>query len=441
MSCYEDPLHVAKRLGLSIAGELGDKAFQEMELAYINSLLPRFSDNPIIRMRQNLLLYWDQSYLKTTLVDEFCKCLSPTLPVIDITSNSPETLFGTINENDRIVYPLFTDVQIAKVTELATFVGRGRDSRDIVNTMNKIMEGECVTRQLLKFGRRELPRDEIKKAEARGVYYNPVRAQLSYKPQVSIFAASRPLDNRTYTYLRGSGHFYRYHVLQREITDEEAKTYFVENYRPNATLYGQLTRLNERLASVSVKRIKMPGENITKDLFDHLRNAVEEEIEDRKVRLATIIDLRTKGDILRELAACAAMRAISENNFCDVEDVEYDAKDIKFVKSDIEHFVEFKIRPLFVEEWSKSVSSRRRLRRDVKELIAEFLSDGSEKSRRSIVGHILSKIKVSLATIDSTLREMVNKGVITSPRHGLYKVSEKRRWSIAWKNRDTYRQR
>lgn len=421
MSNDGNPLEIAKKLGSSVGGTLGGKVFQELEFAYVNSLLPRFLDNPIVRMRQNLLLYWDQSYLKTTLVDEFCKCIPSTFPVIDVTSNSPETLFGTIDENDRIVYPLFTVAHVAKITELATFVGRGQKSREIVNTMNKVMEGELVTRQLLRFGRRELPRRELDEAKARGVYYDPLRAQLSYKPAVSIFAASRPLDNRTFTYLRGSGHLYRYHVLQHEISDEEAKKYFVENYKPDLALYRQLLKLNERLVSITIKEIKMPDQNIMKDIFDHLTSVVEEEIQDRKVRLATIIDLRTKGDILRELAVTAAIRTVYENNFTNIAKVEYDAKDVKFVKADIEHFVEFKINPMFVEEWSKPIPSRKRLKQHVRELILEFLADGSDKSRREIVVHILSKMKVSAATIDASLKEMARNGSITSTKHGFYK--------------------
>ena len=186
-------------------------------------------------------------------------------------------------------------------------------------------------------------------------------------------------------------------------------------------LYGLLLKLNERLASIRIKEIKMPDQNIMKDIFDHLTSVVEEETQDRKVRLATIIDLRTKGDILRELAATAAIRTVYENNFTNIAKVEYDAKDVKFIKADIKHFVEFKINPMFVEEWSKPIPSRKRLKQHVRELILEFLADGSEKSRREIVIHILSKMKVSVATIDASLKEMTRNGNITSTKHGFYK--------------------
>ena len=45
----------AKKVGNSLAGDLGSKAFIELELAYATRLLPRFSDDPIVRVNQNVL--------------------------------------------------------------------------------------------------------------------------------------------------------------------------------------------------------------------------------------------------------------------------------------------------------------------------------------------------------------------------------------------------
>jgi len=424
MSSDSNPLIVAERLGASIGGKLGEIAFQEMELSYVSSTLPHFSENPLIRMRQHLDLYWDASYLKTTLVDEFCKCLPSTIPILNITSNSPEMLFGSINDSDMIVYPAFLNVRIAKITELASFVS-GRNMQDIVNTMNKIMEGEWVTRQLLKFGRRELSEAEIQKAEAKGIVYDPERAQLSYQPSTTIFACSRPLDNRTYTHLKTSGHLYRYHVIQKEITDEEAKQYLTSYHKPDITLYAKLRQINEKINALSIKAIDLPDQHITDDIFGHLFSFVENEVQDRNVRLATILDLRTKGDILRELAAVAVIRTIHENDFNDIEKIEYDAKDVDFIKADIGHFVEAKIHPLFVEDFSKPNPLKQRQMRPVKELIQSFLLDGNERTRQEIVTYVLSKMTVSLATIDNALKEMLASDAIAAgSKFGAYRTRE-----------------
>lgn len=414
---------MARRYGYSIGGKLGELAFQEQELAYVNSLLPKFSNNPIIRMKQHLLLYWSQSYFKTTLVDEFCRCIPRTVSVINITSNSPETLFGSINEKDKIVYPAFVDTRIAKITELSTFV-TGKNSQEIVNTMNKAMEGEEVTRQLLKFGRRDISSNEINKAESRGICYDPSRAQLSYKPEVSIFACSRPLDNKTYTYLRSSGHLYRYHILQHEIGNEEVKKYLTENFKPDSTLREQLTELNKQLASISVKEINVPEESVQREIFGNLIGYVEDESRNGKTKLASIVDLRTKGDILRELVAHATIRTFHENSTNNVEKIEYTAEDLEFIISNTGHFVEAKLNPLFTEEWSKKISLKQRPKQLVKEFILKFLADGNERSRKEIADYIHSKINVSEATISNALKELEETEQILH-RHGYYRLPKR----------------
>ena len=121
----QNPLEVAKKLGESIGGDLGKLAFGELELAFANSLLPRFADNQYLRMRAHILFYWDASYLKSTLLDTFFKCIPDSIQTLDVTTNSPEVLFGSITDektNPRIILPAFTDVSIAKINELATFV-------------------------------------------------------------------------------------------------------------------------------------------------------------------------------------------------------------------------------------------------------------------------------------------------------------------------------
>ena len=50
-------LDLVQQLGASIAGNLGVKAFIELELAFVTALLPRFIDNPLIRVLQHILLY------------------------------------------------------------------------------------------------------------------------------------------------------------------------------------------------------------------------------------------------------------------------------------------------------------------------------------------------------------------------------------------------
>ncbi|MGD6933336.1 MAG: hypothetical protein ACQCN5_03930 [Candidatus Bathyarchaeia archaeon] len=424
MNEMQNPLEIAKKLGESIGGELGRMAFEELELSVVNSFLPRFTNNPLIRMRQHILLYWPQSYHKSTILNEFVKCIPDEINVAGITSNTPETLFGTINDQNQIIYPLFANVQIATITELATFVN-SRNSADIVNMMNKVLEGERAERQLLKLGRRELTPEEYEKAQQHGVLYDAENSQLIHKPDVTIFAGSRPLDNRTYTYLLTSGYLYRHHVLQKEITDEEAKAYLKKTYNPETSLYKTLKDLNKKIKNAKIKSIETPSQAVTCELIDTLFDVVQDYFPNKKANFATIVDIRTKGDMYREMAAHAVIRTLTENDFKDVEKIEYTQADIDYIKDNILHFVEAKLNPLFTLDYSKPALKHQRPIDQIQALILEFLGDGKEHSRREIDAYITPRNQACTATISNALKKLVNKGEVTT-RFGYYQKKGER---------------
>ncbi|MCW3999901.1 MAG: hypothetical protein NWE93_06655 [Candidatus Bathyarchaeota archaeon] len=418
-----NPLEIAKQLGESIGGELGKIAFGELELAFVNSILPRFANNQLIRMNQNLLLYWSQSYHKSTILAEFEKCLPDDVPVVGITSNSPETLFGTINDQNQIVYPLFSDVKIAIISELATFVA-GRNCSEIVNMMNKVLEGERAERQLLKLSKREIAFDELQKAIEHHVLYDPEKGQLIHKPNVTIFAGSRPLDNRTYTYLVTSGYLYRHHVIQKEISDLEAKAYLKKTYHPETSLYTTLKDFNTKLKKAKIKSIDTPNDAITSDLIDTLFAVIEDHFPNKKANFSSIVDIRTKGDMYREMAAHAAIRTLTENDFKDVDKVEYTQADIDFIKDNIEHFVEAKLNPLFTLDYSKPALKCQRPINKVQALILEFLADGKEHSRKEIDTYVEPRSEACTATVSNALKKLLDKGDLDSPKFGWYRKKD-----------------
>ena len=415
----ENPLEIAIKLGESIGGDIGATAFQELELAYVNSILPRFSNNSLIRMRQNILLYWHQSYHKSTLLNEFNKCLPDDIKRIFITSNSPETLFGTINDQNQIVTPLFANVDIANITELSTFVN-ARNASDIVNTMNKVLEGEKCERQLLKLGRRELSDEEISFSCDKGIFYDPIMGQLSYTPNVSVFAGSRPLDNRTYTYLVTSGYFYRHHIIQFELSDQEVKKFLKENHTPDSTLYEPLKTLNIKIKSAKIKIIETPNDCITNEIMDSLFKVVDEQ-KSSQTRLGSIIDMRTKGDIFRELVAAATLRSLTENGFQDIDQIQYTREDVDFIIRNLEHFIEAKVNPLFTDTFSKTQSTAERPIEQVKKLIVEFLADGNKRSRAEIDAYVQPRCNVCYATISNAVAKLSKCEDIKGEGFGYYR--------------------
>lgn len=279
---YENPIKISGNLGQSIAGEIGKIAFQELELAYVNSILPKFSNNTKIRTKQHILLHWNQSFFKSTIINEFCKCLPDNITQINITSNSPEMLFGTITEDNQIVLPLFANKQIAKITELSTFIPN-RNPGTIINPMNKILEQEPVERQLLKFGRRDIDYTELSRALENGVLYEKDISQLSYVPKVTIFAGSRPLENRVYTTLKTSGYLYRHHIIQFDLTNSDAKYYLKQNFTPNGALYAPLKNLNEKIQKIKINQINTPSIDIMEEIMDSLIDIVQKNTQNENI--------------------------------------------------------------------------------------------------------------------------------------------------------------
>lgn len=422
-SCYTNPFRIAGNLGQSIAGEIGRKAFQELELAYVNSILPKFSNNTKIRTKQHILLHWNQSFFKSTIITEFCKCLPDNINQINITSNSPEMLFGTITDDNKIVLPLFANKQIATVTELSTFIPN-RNPGLIINPMNKILEMEPVERQLLKFGRRDVNLKEISRALKNHVLYEKDISQLSYVPNVTIFAASRPLENRVYTILKTSGYLYRHHIIQYDLSNTDAKYYLKQNFTPNGALYAPLKNLNEKIQTIKIKQICTPSYDTIAGIMDNLIDIVQKYTKNETTKLTDYIDIRTRGDIIREIAARAVIRTLVNNNFSNIDSVKYTQEDIDYIKDNSWHFIEPKINPLFTDNFSSQSKTRIRPIEIAMKSVLEFLKDFKVKGRGQIDNHVLQKTGVSKATLSNGLKRLVDEGKISKHGHGFYQIKK-----------------
>jgi len=425
-------LEIARKLGYSIGGDLGAEALIELELAFASGLLPRFRNNPLIRTRQHVLLYWDPSYFKSTLLSQFAETIPQELGVVDITSMSPQMIFGSISEDRRyIIKPAFAGKRFVIITELLTFFGSGNTMKDIINTMNKVMEGEYISRQLLKFRQIYFDPAQIERLKDEGIEYDPLSAKLTYKPDVCILAASRPIDNRTYTYLRRSGHLQRYHVIQHEISDEKAKRYLTKEFHPDFSLQDKLKELNSKLMKISVKNLETPPEPVMEKIMMPLTEIARDEAQSQ--RLAEIIDIRTKGDIIREITVHAFLRTAVENEFKDIDRLEYTKEDLEFIHQRLYHFIEFKINPLFTEEYMPPKLKRKRRKEEAKEFILHLLDDKNLKGGKEIVESTIQAIGCSQATVHNARRELENERKICSPKYGFYKIKEDCK-SCKWRN-------
>jgi len=306
------------------------------------------------------------------------------------------------------------------ISELAAFLGR-RDYKQFADTMNPVLECEKVARQTLKLGHGQIDDLQLSELKAKGVEYNPAAGELSYVPNVCVLAATRPLDNRTFTYLNKSGHFSRYHVIQHEITDEEASEHLHKDFVMDQNALDSLRQINLKLSKIEVKELNRPSEDLLKEVYDSIEDIVKDEISnDPRRKLSDIITPRLKGDVIREFVANAFLRIASWNRYKDIAVLEYSEEDVSFVLGRIQHFVRFALEPLIVEDLTIRTFKRSKKGR-AKATILELLGDGVESSRKEIVQYVRSRIDVSLAMIDIVLKELLT-GKQIQHRFGHYKL-------------------
>ena len=404
----DSQLHLAARLGRSLAGNIGEFAFVQLELAYATRLLPRFSDDPITRVVQNVLLHWQFAYYKSTILKVFSQTIPDDWKTVDITSMSLEKIFGSINEKKKhIIEPAFTsDVHFIVISELTTLLGQREAMKQFTNVMNIVLEGEKVTRQLSKLGYGEISKEELRELETKGVFYGRVKGELSYTPNTCILAATRPLDNRYYTFLNNSGHFSRYHVIQYHVTDEDASEHLHRDYKLDKNVLAYLKEVNARLSKVKVRKMLRPSEVLMKTIYDDIEALVRDEIAERPhLKLADVINPRLKDDVIRELVAHAFLRTTFQNGFIDIDELHYTREDVEFVRNRLFHFVDFTLDPLIAESLTR-ISRKASKTHKVKVIILELLSDGKERTRKEIVAYVLSKMQVGVATIEIARKQL-----------------------------------
>lgn len=119
------------------------------------------------------------------------------------------------------------------------------------------------------------------------------------------------------------------------------------------------------------------------------------------------------------MAAHAFIRNAVENDFNNIETVEYTCEDEDFIMRRLSHFIEFKVNPWFVEDFTTQRRKKKRPREEVKELILEFLQAGP-KQRMEIDRHVNDHASVCTATISNTLSQLVTSKLIYQPKHGFY---------------------
>lgn len=424
-----NPIHIAKQLGQSIAGSLGGEAMIELLFSFVLSLLPMFDDNPKFRVVQHILLYWPKAFYKSTLLWTFSETIPNELGIVDITSMSRESIFGSTDKNGNPIKPAFAGKSFIILTELTAFLGSGWNMKDMANTLNVVMESQPVSRRLLKLAQTEDFRvqHQVMELKKQGIRWDPKEGVMSYTPHVCVLAASRPLDEKYFRYLDQGGFLDRFHVISHKFDEAEITKNWYEHRRLDREALESLRQFNKQIKEVQIGKLKMPTEEFMKPIYDDLESIVDDEIAaDPRLRKEAILNPRTKGDLIRELVAHAFIRTASENEFKEIDELEYDEADREFVRQRLSHFIEFKVHPIFVQERTMRIQ-KRRPRDQVKLAVLDLLEDGKERHYDDISAHLDQRgVRVSQATIYNALKELIEKDKkIIRTGKGFYKKEDR----------------
>ena len=426
MSNDRNPLEIAKKLGTSIGGKLGQKSFEELELALVTKLFPKkFANIQTLRTRQHILLYWRRGFLKTTLLREFSKTIPEQFKVVHLSSVTTEILCGSIYvskatfQQPRIIPPVLTGADFAIVTEHSAFLKHGGPIVAKLSILNDILEGDRISNTLVKLGQVQIDPTQKPELEKLGVRYDPSEATISYEPDVLMLSASHPFDRKTLSVLIDSGHFDRFFVLQARITPEIAKKCFKEDYSLDKDLQDQLKQYNERLCRVKIKYIDAPPHVLLKPVYEKLFTLTETP------------DFRIKGDILRTAAAHMVLRHFSQGNVKEIyTEQDYSLEDVNFISEELSNFVEPRLNPLVAEGYT----GRSRKRDFAKNHICSFLEGSKREGKigeplRAIVAYVHSKMPyVHYQTINNAKNELIKEGKVEKVpgTRGYYRLVEKK---------------
>jgi len=419
----ENSLMIAKKLGASIGGKLGEKSLEELELAFVTKLFPKkFSNMPTLRTRQHVLLYWRRGFLKTTILREFIKTIPEQFKVVRLSASTTEILLGSVYipknpfEKPRIIPSILAGADFAIITEHSAFLKHGGPIQGRLAILNDIWEGEKIVNNLVKLGQIQTDPNQMPELEKLGVKFEPKEAALSYEPDIVVFSASHPFDRKTLSLLLDCGHMDRFCIVQVQITPEIARECLQEEHVLDVSLQEKLRQQNEILSQTRIKSIETAPNNLIKPLYE------------RFFALTEIPDFRIKGDVLRATAAHMVIRNFSQGNAKEVYTAsDYSVEDADFVAERLGDFIEPRINPLVAEGYPEveTQHSKQYVKLHVCNFLEASKSNGNNgEPLRAIVEYVQSKVSVHYQTVRNAVQELVSQSRVEKnpERFGYYRL-------------------
>jgi hypothetical protein len=405
---FTNPLELAKQIGFELYGEIGKMAFEELELCYASKLSPKTFPDTKMRAFVNLNFCWSKSYYKNTLIEDFTECIPADFAHRKITSASRETMFGSITQKgDNLVTPLFWGYEMCSLPELTAFLG-STDLQDKSNTFNEILEGNETTRDLLKFGSATEELIEAYAGKTDGLRFDG--RSLSYIPNTCFIVGTRPLDNKTYTYLDESGFWSRFHTIQIEITDVIATNIFTGSFTPTnisnvKEMKTSLASANQRLFDNRKETVnRLDYEEVLLPALQQASDLIQCKAKSLNIGAEELINTRLKGDIAREVNAYRILTDASNQEL------------LTWITGRLQHFFDFTFNPIIARDFTVAKVTPIALAFSE---VKKFTKD-TEKTRQEIVDE-MKKQGISEATIDRALKAVKDKG-LNKGGYGVYKT-------------------
>jgi hypothetical protein len=322
-----DPISLAREIGQESVGHIGAKFFENIEISYICSYLKPLKEFPKFRLRQNLFPYWSKGLYKDLMWEMFRDYALPkNIAIADITSATVETAFGSITEdNKKIAPPAFLGCRFTVITELMAFL-RPNDMRLQIALLNKVGEGNTVSRWILKFNNADesliLKEEDVEK----GLFF--YGNHLQYTPATTLIVCSHILDPQTMTFLNNNAFLDRFRLLQDSMSDEQAKTLWGEGIllKFDMEKLKLLRELNEKLqVDLPARETELPAKY--KDLCKKIMDFADETAKKNEVGIIDVFGSRKGGNILREAIARHMVGNPREpDNFSFSEDIRPDTQ-------------------------------------------------------------------------------------------------------------------
>ncbi|MCX6648647.1 MAG: hypothetical protein NTV61_04580 [Candidatus Bathyarchaeota archaeon] len=297
-----DPIILARDIGRDSIKFIGEIIFEELEKAYISTLLTPIPKYPDLRLYQHLFIHGPMGTYKDLICKKFIEnCIPDEYKVKELTDCTVQTFGGSVTSTGKLYKPLFLGYKMCLITEFTAFMKSEKELRGQMATLNKILEGNTIGRDLIKLGElQQSERDSYSHESVDGLKI--VGDSLVYKPSTQFIFCSHILDESTIKLLTTNAFFDRCKFIQYDVSDEDAETLWGNNplIEFNLSKLGELKEVNKGLFQELPKMVTTLPEGYEATIKQVFKD-VKHEAEKMQTPIVDIYGARQATNLIREM--------------------------------------------------------------------------------------------------------------------------------------------